>query len=310
MAGGLFALLDDVAAIAKLSAASLDDVAAQTVKVSAKAAGIVIDDTAVTPRYVTGLAAERELSVIWRIAMGSLRNKLLILLPGALLLSVLLPGAITPILMLGGAYLCFEGAEKVLHLLLPHEAAHEEAESAPDAQALEDGKVAGAIRTDLILSAEITAVSLAAIEVESLVLRGAILALVGLGITVAVYGVVALIVKADDVGVALVRRGGPVSEPVGRGLVRLMPGLLAALSLLGTLAMLWVGGGILLHGAAEFGLHRPEEAVEKVGEIVSGPFGQSPALAWLGRAVASGVLGLLVGGGVAAVVTLGRRLIR
>lgn len=226
MSIGLIALLDDVAAIAKTAAASLDDVAAQAAKAGTKAAGVVIDDAAVTPRYVVGFAAERELPIVGRIALGSLRNKLLFLLPGALALSALAPWAITPLLMLGGAYLCYEGTEKVYEALFPHKAHAHESELAgeQDAQALEDRRVASAIKTDFILSAEIMAITLAAIPEGNFWMRAAILAVVGLGITVAVYGTVALIVKADDAGMALASNTaappfGSVSRGIGQAIV-------------------------------------------------------------------------------------------
>ena len=203
MSIGLIALLDDIAAIAKVAAASLDDIASQAVKAGAKAAGVVIDDAAVTPGYVIGFAAKRELPIVGRIAAGSLRNKLLILLPAALALSYFLPSVITPLLMFGGAYLCYEGVEKLLEAVLPHHAHRHEAQLgtvALNAQTLEDEKVASAIKTDFILSAEIMAITLAALPAGSLLTQSLVLALVAIGITVAVYGVVALIVKADDFG--------------------------------------------------------------------------------------------------------------
>ncbi len=263
MSGGLLALLDDVAAIAKVAAASLDDVAAQTAKAGAKAAGIVIDDAAVTPRYVVGFAAERELPIVAKIAWGSIRNKLLLLLPAALALNALAPWAITPILLVGALYLCFEGFEKLHEMLAPSHAAAEEAgTTTADPAALEAAKVAGAIRTDMILSAEIMAITLSTVADRSFAMQAAVLALVGLGITVVVYGVVALIVKADDFGVALAARGGPLSRRLGEGIVRAMPHLLSLLSIVGTLAMLWVGGGIVLHSLAGYGWAGPEHAVE------------------------------------------------
>ena len=273
MATGLLALLDDVAEIAKVAAASLDDVALQAVKSGAKAAGMVFDDAAVTPRYVVGFAAERELPIVARIASGSLKNKLIYLLPAALVLSLVAPWAITPLLMIGGAYLCYEGTEKVFEALLPHKAhLHEAAVGAapPDPKAFEDEKVRSAIRTDFILSAEIMAIALASVAESSFWVQAVILAVVGIGITALVYGGVALIVKADDMGVALAanerpvsgltKRGGagvptradrivrPLAQHLGRSIVYGMPLLLSALSVIGTAAMIWVGGGIIVHG--------------------------------------------------------------
>ena len=270
---GLLALLDDVVALTKLAAATLDDAAAQAVKASAKAAGVVIDDAAVTPRYVTGLAAQRELPIIGRIAIGSLKNKLLFLLPAALLLSAFLPQAITPLLMLGGLYLCFEGYEKVHHMLArpaPATTCRRQAggRARQGDKALEDEKVAGAIRTDFILSAEIMAIALATITAPDLVTQALVLAAVAVLITVGVYGAVALIVKADDFGVRLALRNGAVSGPVGRALVYGMPPFLEALSFVGMLAMLWVGGGILVHGLAEYGVTAPEHLIHAVSEAV------------------------------------------
>ncbi len=302
MASGLFALLDDIAAIAKVAAATLDDTATQAVKASGMAAGIVIDDTAVTPRYVVGFAADRELPIIGRIAWGSLKNKLLILLPGALLLSFVAPWAITPILMLGALYLCWEGFEKLAELFLGHKedglgdhGAGDAATAAVDAKALEEERVAGAIRTDLILSAEIMAIALASVEHSPVVVRALSLTTVAFLVTAMVYGMVALIVKADDAGIALVRRGGPL-EPLGKLLVTGMPPLLKVLSVIGTLAMLWVGGGILLHGAGELGWHLPDNWVKGIAGTVSlaMPAGQG-ILHWLTAATLSGLLGAALG---------------
>jgi hypothetical protein len=291
---GLIALLDDIAGIAKMAAASLDDVAAAAGKAGAKAAGVVIDDAAVTPRYVVGFAASRELPIIRRIAVGSLRNKLLFLLPAALALSAAAPWAITPLLMLGGAYLCYEGAEKVFGALFPHAAhAHEEAIglAGADAQAVEDAKVRAAIGTDFILSAEIMAIALATIPEASLPMQAAILAAVGVGITAAVYGAVALIVKADDAGVALARRETPAIAALGRGLVRAMPPFLKALAIIGTAAMLWVGGGIVIHGLEEMGVSAPAHLVEALAHPVSA----YPVLAWVAMAAGAGLAGLALG---------------
>ena len=300
---GLLALLDDVVALTKVAAATLDDAAAQAVKVGAKTAGVVVDDAAVTPRYVTGLAAQRELPIVGKIAVGSLRNKFVFLLPIALLLSVYLPQAITPLLMIGGLYLAYEGFEKVMHWV-----SHEKPPTIVsvagglDAQALEDQRVAGAIRTDFILSAEIMAIALANITAPDLVTKGLVLATVALLVTVAVYGAVALIVKADDLGVALARRDGAISGPIGRGLVHGMPPFLQVLSVIGTLAMLWVGGGILVHGLAEYGISEPEHWIHALSEGVRTalPFARD-AFAWLAGAFGAAIVGLIAGAATAAI---------
>ncbi|MCW5735176.1 MAG: DUF808 domain-containing protein [Enhydrobacter sp.] len=304
MAGGLVALLDDIATLAKVAAASVDDVAAHAAKAGAKAAGVVIDDAAVTPRYVTGFSPARELPIIGRIALGSLKNKLIILLPAALALSLLLPQAITPLLMIGGAFLCYEGAEKVYEFFFPHAAHEHEAKIetvALDARSFEEERIASAIKTDFILSAEIMAISLAAIPGDSFVEQAAILAVVGIGITAGVYGVVALIVKADDLGLAL---AGAVPESrtaaplrlAGRAIVLAMPWLLNALGIVGTAAMIWVGGGIILHGLEVYGLGWPSHALHDAGAAVAAamPFAQ-PVFAWLVEAAGAGVAGFIVG---------------
>jgi predicted DNA repair protein MutK len=301
---GLIGLLDDVAAIAKVAAATLDDVAGQAAKAGAKAAGVVIDDAAVTPRYVVGFAAARELPIVRKIAVGSLRNKLLILLPAALALSYLLPSAITPLLMIGGAYLCYEGAEKVFEALLPHHAHAHEADVgtvALNPKTLEEEKVAGAIKTDFILSAEIMAIALASIPQATFWAQAMVLALVAVGITAGVYGVVALIVKADDLGVALARNRnasiwGAVSRALGRGLVAGMPKLLVLLSIVGTAAMIWVGGGIIVHGLEVYGLAAVGHAIH---DAAVGAAHALPAVAgiaeWVVGAIGSGIFGLAVG---------------
>ncbi|SEO73610.1 hypothetical protein SAMN04487843_103269 [Methylobacterium sp. ap11] len=305
MSVGLLALLDDVAFMVRSAAASLDDVAAQAARAGTKAAGVVIDDAAVTPRYVVGFAAERELPIVGKIALGSLRNKLLFLLPGALALSAFAPWAITPLLMLGGAYLCYEGAEKIYEALFPH-AAHGDEEAQPAGAghdpALEERRVAGAIKTDFILSAEIMAITLAALPEGSVWMKAAVLGIVGVGITVGVYGVVALIVKADDAGLALARSraGAPFGNLIratGRFVVRGMPVLLKVLAVVGTAAMVWVGGGILMHGLEGYGLsapaHAAHAAAESLGALLPSARG---AIEWLVTAAASGLVGLLVGG--------------
>ena len=303
MATGLIALLDDVAAIAKLAAASLDDVAAQTAKASVKAAGVVIDDTAVTPSYVIGLSPSRELPIIRRIAFGSLRNKILFLLPICLLLGYFAPWLIMPLLTIGGLYLCYEGAEKVHEALFGHHEEHASEAPVGDVVAIEEQKVAGAIRTDFILSAEIMALTLAGVATSSIVTQAAVLGGVGVIITVAVYGVVALIVKADDIGLYLVRSGGKLAHVVGHALVKGVPVLLKLLALVGTAAMLWVGGSIVVHGLAEIGIHQPEHAVEYVVHAAeAGMPSFRHAAGWLAGTVLQAVFGVMLGGLTIAVV--------
>ena len=304
MAGGLVALLDDIAAIAKMAAASVDDVAAAAGKASAKAAGVVIDDTAVTPGYVIGLTPDRELPIIAKIALGSARNKIVFLLPAALALSYFAPWAITPILMLGGAYLCFEGAEKIVEAISGHDHSDTVAEIT-DPKALEDRQVAGAIRTDLILSAEIMAIALAGLPQMTLMMQAVVLAVVALAITIGVYGVVAIIVKMDDIGLHLAKQKHALTRAIGRGLVLAMPRLLEALATIGTAAMLWVGGGIIVHGLEVFHLtpiprwiHDSAHGAAQALPVMSG------LVEWLVGAIGSAIVGLIVGGAIVGVLHL------
>ena len=296
---GLLALLDDVAAIAKVAAASVDDIAAAAAKAGAKAAGVVIDDAAVTPKYVHGFSADRELPIIWRIAVGSVRNKLVILLPALLALNHFLPQAITPLLMLGGAYLCFEGAEKVFHKLFPHaEHGVEQDFDTKDPTRLEEAKIAGAIKTDFILSAEIMTIALAAIPPGSLWMEGITLAIVGIMITAIVYGAVALIVKMDDLGLVMAAKARTgAGRAVGRGLVQAMPKLMAVLSTVGTAAMLWVGGSIVLHGLEVTHLWAwPYETIHHLAEITAAQVPQATGfVTWLVTAALDGLVGLALG---------------
>jgi predicted DNA repair protein MutK len=293
MSAGLAALLDDVAALARAAAASVDDVAAGASRASVKAAGVIVDDAAVTPRYVQGFRGERELPMIRRIAVGSLRNKIVFILPLALLLSELVDWLLTPILMVGGAYLCYEGAEKVWELLRPHRPdAHAAAAQPPD----EDALVRGAIRTDFILSAEIMVIALNEVTDEPLVARAVILVCVALAITALVYGAVALIVKMDDVGLGLARARTGAMAALGRGLVRAMPVVLSVLAKVGLAAMLWVGGHILLVGLDELGVHALYDTVHHAEEDVHDELGAAGGIAgWLTNTGASAVLGLVVG---------------
>ncbi|MGV9866269.1 DUF808 domain-containing protein [Rhodococcus koreensis] len=297
MAGGLVALLDDVAALAKAAAASIDDIGAAAGKASVKAAGVVVDDTAVTPRYVHGFSPNRELPIIRKIAIGSIRNKLLIILPVAMILSEFLPQALPYLLIAGGLFLCYEGAEKVYEALTGnhHEAAGEaEGQSGPE---FEKTMVSGAIRTDLILSAEIMVISLSSVEDEPFLTRLLVLVVVAILITVLVYGVVALIVKMDDVGLALAQRESTFSQRIGRGLVAAMPKVMAVLTVVGIAAMLWVGGHILLVNIGEAGFHWPADRLHDLehwfGDLAHGGLGG--VLSWTAGTVVSALVGLVVG---------------
>jgi predicted DNA repair protein MutK len=308
MASGLAALLDDVAAIAKLAAASLDDVTAAAGKAGSKAIGVVVDDAAVTPGYAMGFTPERELPIVWKIALGSLRNKFLFLLPGALLLSAFAPWAVTPILMLGGAYLCFEATEKILEALAKMASKVDEAppisQLALSSAQVEAQKVSGAIRTDLILSGEIMAIALATVADRPFAIQAGALVVVSFCLTVAVYGVVGLIVKMDDVGVHLAQRRSAFARSLGRALVKSMPHLMKGLTFIGTAAMLWVGGGIIVHGLEHFHLNTVPHFIEKLAQTAQ----HSPALGavagWLTFAASAAVVGFVVGGAIVAVVHL------
>ncbi|MEM9432954.1 MAG: DUF808 domain-containing protein [Pseudomonadota bacterium] len=305
---GLLALLDDVAAIAKLAATQLDDIAAHASKAGAKAAGVVIDDAAVTPKYVTGLPAARELPIVWKIARASFFNKLVILLPAALAINAFLPWLLTPLLMLGGCYLCFEGAEKVWHLIVPHPEDHgPQAAETLDAAHLEETRVSGAIKTDFILSAEIMTISLATIEADEVWMQGLVLAVVAIGITALVYGAVALLVKADDAGLKLSQVARTAfGRGLGRGLVRAMPTVMAVISTVGTAAMLWVGGSIIVHGLHDLGWHAIYDWIHNVAKTASYNAGGAQGFVnWFVTAALDGVVGLALGFLLIPVVTKG-----
>ena len=293
MAGGLVALLDDIAALVKVTAASLDDIAVGAAKASVKSLGVVVDDAAVTPQYVAGLSPKRELPIIWKIAVGSIRNKLLFILPVALLLSQFAPWALTPILMLGGSYLVFEGAEKILEAMgvLKHHGA-----DGKDGARDEKTIISAAVRTDLVLSAEIMVISLNEVAHESFINRTLILILIALLMTVGVYGVVGLIVKMDDIGLHMASKTSTVSRKVGRGLVKGMPILMSILSKVGIVAMLWVGGHLLLVGMDELGWHAPYGFVHHVEILVHDATGSAGAvLGWLVNTAFSCLAGFIVG---------------
>ncbi len=299
MPTGLVALLDDIAGITKLAAASLDDIAATTGKAGSKAIGVVVDDAAVTPRYMVGFEPKRELPMIGKIALGSFRNKLVFILPAALALSAFAPWLLTPLLMIGGTYLCFEGAEKILEAFGGGHA--EEVVEAPvDAATLEAQKVSGAIRTDFILSAEIMVIALSDVATKPIWEQAIVLALVGIVITIGVYGVVALIVKMDDIGLHLAQRSSAVVQAIGRGLVKGMPIVMSALSVIGTAAMVWVGGQIIVHGIEEFGFTTLPHWIHDTAEAASHavPFAKG-AVNWVMNAFFSGIVGLILGGAIA-----------
>ena len=310
MPSGLVALLDDVSLIARAAAASLDDVGVAAAKAGTKAAGVVIDDAAVTPSYVTQFTPDRELPIIWQIAKGSLRNKLLILLPAALLLSQFLPVAIMPLLMLGALFLCYEGAEKVMEKLGAEKHGATLGDLIDDIAEFERERISGAIRTDFILSAEIVAIALAEVASRPPIERASALALVAIAITALVYGAVALIVKMDDAGLHLSKRRDLASRKLGRGLLLAMPKLLALLSSVGTLAMLWVGGGILLHGSHELGWHAPSDWAHGLQHAVEhGSSALGAVLGWLTYAALSAVVGLVLGAFVAVCLHGGGKLL-
>lgn len=303
MAGGLLALLDDVALIAKTAASSMDDVAGMTAKTSTKAAGVVIDDAAVTPQYVTGVSPARELPMIWKITKGSLRNKLIIILPIALLLNAFAPWALVPILMVGGTYLCFEGAEKIADKLLHDETEQQDQAVNRDEQG-EDALVKSAVRTDLILSAEIMIISLDEVADQPLLMEFMVLVAVAIFITIAVYGAVALLVKVDDIGLGMIERDNVPG--IGRALVNGMPIVLKIIGIVGTVAMLWVGGHLIIRGLHEvFGWHWPHDVLAQLSEAVGGG-----ALGWLVDTAGSALVGLLVGFAVLGVVTGVRKVLR
>ncbi|MBP0482897.1 DUF808 domain-containing protein [Sagittula salina] len=294
---GLLALLDDVAGIAKVAAASVDDISTAALKAGSKTAGVVIDDTAVTPKYVAGLKPARELPIIWRIARGSVINKLVFLLPAVLLMAAFAPWLVWPLLILGGCYLSFEGAEKVVHAIMPHDehtGGPDGSHDVQDPSRLEETKVKGAIKTDFILSAEIMVILLSNIgHLPTFWHKAAALALAGIVITAVVYGAVAIIVKMDDIGLWLSKNANlGITRAFGRGLVKGMPWLLWALTVIGTAAMIWVGGAIIVHSLAEMGWHTPEHFIEHWAHVIAG---ENPTLLWLATAAMDFVLGFVVG---------------
>lgn len=297
MASSFFALLDDIATL-------LDDVSVLTKVAAKKTAGVLGDDLALNAQQVAGVHADRELPVVWAVAKGSLVNKL-ILVPAALAISALAPWAVLPLLMVGGAYLCFEGFEKLAHRWLhapTEDAAHHRAlaqalaDPQVDVVALEKGKIRGAIRTDFILSAEIIVIALGTVADKPFGTRVAVLAGIALLMTVGVYGLVAAIVKLDDLGLHLSQRASAAARAVGHGLLRAAPWLMKALSVAGTAAMFLVGGSILLHGVPP--AHHA---------VLAALAGWGTLAAALAGMVAEALVGIAAGALVLAAVSLGQR---
>lgn len=268
--------------------AVVDDILSAALKASAKSAGVVIDDAAVTPQYVQGLSPARELPVVGRIALGSLANKFLIIIPIAMLLTAFAPGVLPWLLIVGGGYLCFEGAEKVLEWFGFHHGGHDD-EGGRDEKRL----VMGAIRTDLILSTEIMLIGLSNVDPDlDFWLRLAVLAVIALSMTALVYGAVALLVKIDDIGLKMAKSGSVRVRHTGTRIVRSMPAVFRVISIVGTVAMLWVGGHLVLANLGEVGWHAPVEFLHAVEHALE-PLG--PVVVWIGDTAVSAVAGLAVG---------------
>lgn len=306
MASSFFALLDDIAVLAKAAAASVDDVVVGATKASAKAAGVVIDDAAVTPQYVQGISPKRELPIIWRITRGSLINKAIIVV-AIMLLSLWAPWVFPWLLLAGGTYLAYEGTHKVWHWVqswrgVAHEPTVQEVVERSEAD--EKGIVASAVRTDLVLSTEIMLISLSNIDTESWAMRLAMLVVIALVMTVAVYGVVALLVKMDDLGLWLTLRKSGWVQALGHAIVKAMPWIFRLLTIVGVVAMLWVGGHILVVNLAEVGVHGPLDVLH----VLVDPLHSQPVLHWLADSALSAVFGLAWGAVIVALVSAWGRL--
>jgi len=283
---GFFALLDDIATLAKLTLSTVDDTASIAVKTSAKVSAAAVDDVATTPQYVTGITPDRELPIIKRITLGSLRNKLLIILPIGLLLTAVAPALLPVALILGGAYLCFEGGEKILERFGHGSHAQESAGPVDEAQIIRQ-----AITTDFILSTEIMLLALAEVEGESSMRRIIVLVLIALLITFAVYGLVAALIKLDDAGAHLAGRGRTSAvRSLGRAIVKTAPALFRGIGIVGTVAMLWVGGHILAVNLAKVGFHPLHHAIEWAEELA-----HNSLLSWITGTAMSCLIGTVVG---------------
>ncbi len=300
MTSGLLALLDDVAALVKVTAVSIDDIPAQVAKTTGKVSGIVIDDAAVTPKYVVGLSPSRELAIIYAIAKSSLINKLLFLSPAALLLGIFAPWLIQPLLMLGGSYLCFEGYEKVHSIFAKHEHIEDDKLETITPEELEKTRIKGAVKTDFILSAEIIAITYATVADKDLITKIIVLLSIAIIITIAVYGFVGLIVKADDFGLHLAKKGkSEAIKKLGAGIVKAMPNFLKIISYIGTAAMLWVGAEIVIHGIPF--LHH-------ILEDIAASFQEMAFVAWFAKAVSCAIFGIILGVAIEKLVSLVKKI--
>lgn len=297
MSGGLLALLDDIAVLVKTAAVSLDDIALGAAKAGSKSAAVIIDDAAVTPQYVQGLSPKRELPIIWRITKGSLINKFLIIIPIVMILATFAPNIIPFLLILGGSYLAYEGAEKILHWLQKNKHHHQPETTTKNAltpQEQENRTVKSAVTTDLVLSAEIMIISMASIQENNWVMLLGMLALIALGMTILVYGTVGLLIKLDDIGLHLAKNQ-KLSRPIrktGYTLAKSMPKVFTLLSIIGTFAMLWVGGHILATALNDLGipflynlLHTITNTTQNLGPIIT----------WLTDTLTSMIYGITAG---------------
>jgi predicted DNA repair protein MutK len=284
MSGGLIALLDDVALLAKQAAASLDDIAAGAARSASGTIPVLIDDAAVTPQYVNSISPKRELPVIWKITLGSLKNKFFLVVPLALILSWLAPWALPYLLILGGLYLSFEGGHKVLEWLKLVD--HHETESGSDEREI----VRAATRTDLVLSTEIMLISLAGIETDNWIMRALMLCLIAIGMTIAVYGTVALLVKVDDIGLHLAARAKTsFGQKFGLSMAKSMPAVFNLLSIVGTAAMLWVGGHLIWKSVGDAGLEFASHTIHSFEAL------GNPVVIWTVETLCSAILGLIIG---------------
>ncbi len=295
MAASLFAILDDLAILARLTMASLDDVALGASRTAIKTSGVIIDDIAITPQMVTGISPKRELPIIWKITKGSLRNKFLIVIPLLMLLSWLLPAALPYLLVVGGTYLAFEGAEKILlwtKILKEHHEADAKLPTPLAGPEVEKRMVRGATTTDLVLSTEIMLISLSTIDTDNWITKLLMLCLVGLGLTVLIYGLVGLLIKLDDIGLWMARRKKRSVRLFGLGILQAMPKVFSTLTIVGTFAMLWVGGHLVWKSLGDIGiplfadtLHGLEEFFHHFHAVI----------AWTGDTLASAIFGLIWG---------------